>query len=908
MDTSHVLRAQEQEPGLGERFARAFSGGIGKAAELGAQHYEAKRAKEEQSRMLTGENEALKRMGLDLSGIQDPALRKLIAGEKLREGKAGAKQGFDTKTLEKHQGYKNALGAVQRMKDLRKEGYLGRGSSIRSIFGGKPAKSRGEYEALGKSLISFSSQVPIRNQMEFQTLAHKLYDPDIPDAEAEGILDAMERIIAGNLPEDESFSENIGVKKNQPREQQLGQQRESGLPNFMKKPEREGSPSFMDFEEKPQERTNLQKAGRVAGQLGLGAIEAATLPYEAALGIATSKAAQTSAMRQDIAENIEMLTTQKMYGNWTEKDEKLLQSLYEQFENPQQLDQYTMPIGLSVQDLAEKVTGIDLSPKGWTEKAARFMGMIKNPSKIAQAGIKNPKALIKAVLPTGMETLRGAGAGAMLQMAEDGEFGPIASIGAMVLGDLTALGVGKASKQALKIAKNPKKYLAEQTAKMASKEAIRDALNQAGNQKKFTKDIGTITGSDAIKTIQSRLEQSGLVGKPLSDLRIQIVNEVVGEYDSLAKVLSEARFQTAHEAGEVAKESMKKIRDVELGKARTLYNAAEAALKPESKVASGRLANSIREIETKLRPGAVKSTEQKAVLDILEKIKEDLYSPEGYLKEANVKDLINNKIALNDIINYEVQGGTKQLLKGVVAELDRAILSHGKTNPKFANLYVSANKAFSEHAKTFRNKSMNNLLREGDPSKILNKMGSVQGINEIKRALENTTEGKQVFKEISRYKLDELIGNNMKDSVSGNLKTGTFAKLLDKKQNRAVAKALLPKESYNRLVKLQEHAGKLAESSQKFFNASKTTSSGVDMLTMGEVLRGVFHLISGNPFPLLKSGSILGGTYGLSSLIADPKFLHMVEDVLKSTDRGIKPMERAACNLVDYIKEVSPAM
>ncbi|HEY5235583.1 MAG TPA: hypothetical protein VIJ14_05355, partial [Rhabdochlamydiaceae bacterium] len=219
--------------------------------------------------------------------------------------------------------------------------------------------------------------------------------------------------------------------------------------------------------------------------------------------------------------------------------------------------------------------------------------------------------------------------------------------------------------------------------------------------------------------------------------------EIKDQYKKIANELGTARFQTIHEASETAKEGMKAIRETHLAETRALYANANKALRDNSFVNAERLASSISKIEKELKPGQIKSAEQSVVLNTLEKLKRDLYDSEGNLLYAKVKDLMNNKIALNDIINYEVQGGSKQLLKGVVAELDRAIVSHGKENPIFASNYIRANKQFSEHAKIFRNKNVSQLLSASDSGQILNRMNSVNGIRDMGKVLNMTHEGRQ---------------------------------------------------------------------------------------------------------------------------------------------------------------------
>ncbi|MES2409036.1 MAG: hypothetical protein V4509_01905 [Patescibacteria group bacterium] len=99
-----------------------------------------------------------------------------------------------------------ALDVLNRQREILKSGHIGSviagpGKSSRKDWWATPQgiKDRSEYERLGKSLISMSSNIPIRNRQEFETLAHDLYDPKKSKEEVSGILDAMERIVKNNL-------------------------------------------------------------------------------------------------------------------------------------------------------------------------------------------------------------------------------------------------------------------------------------------------------------------------------------------------------------------------------------------------------------------------------------------------------------------------------------------------------------------------------------------------------------------------------------------------------------------------------------------------------------------------------------------------------------------------------------
>lgn len=624
-------------------------------------------------------------------------------------------------------------------------------------------------------------------------------------------------------------------------------------------------------ENKPK-KSFMERLARGATQFALGTAESAALPYEIAVAPLAIPGGQEAAGELFTSELLNEVYPERAKNLFTEKKE------------------LKEPLNLGVRALAEKATGADLHPEGMLEKAASWAGFLKNPSKLfnlAKSGT-TAKDIAKAIAPTGTEVLRGVGAGAALQNAEEGNYGPIGTMASAVVGDVMGAGVAGVVKGAKRLITEPKQVLAEVSAKFTpkekidlQKEVIKDFRN-AGIQA----DLGTVTDSNLVKWTQSRLAQSGLTGKALDDLKQSLTTQIKEEYKALADSLGEARMSSMHEAGEIAREGMKSIREADLAATRELYANANKALKEGAFVDSRKLANAIQHLEQELKPGSIKSAEQQAVLNTLDKVKKDLYTPEGNLKLANVKELMNNKIALNDIINYEVQGGAKQLLKGVVAELDRAIISHGKENIPFVRNYVNANKKFSKHAKTFRNKMASQMLNAEDPSQLMNKMNNVQGIRNIENILSKTPQGQKIFDDLKRFKLDKMIGDNLIDSTSQQAKLGTFSKLLEKGKNKEIAKEILGTQAFKRLERLQKNAGRLADAAQKFYNASKSGAMAADAAIMAKGLMDISHLLMGNPWPLMKTvGGILGAKK-LSQLLADPTFLRLAEDVILASEKG----------------------
>lgn len=674
----------------------------------------------------------------------------------------------------------------------------------------------------------------------------------------------------------------------------------------------------------------LEKGTRLATQGLLGGIQRATAGYDipAIIGRKVGIANAPQQFRQNIFEDIERLQEQKAAGQWDESDQSQYDTLVDLIKNPDKMQEYipkeeTIPhfdVGGLIETGARKA-GVDLTPQGADELALRWIGFIKDPSKasnLLKNGLnpKNIKEVVKALAPTGKETLRGAGAGAALQYAAEAELGPIGTMVAAIIGDLAPTLALKSGAAAFNFAKNPRagiQSIKEGGKKMAAKgialftprdkKALQQAIVNDFREAGVQANLGTISGNNILQWVESTLAQSALTGAPLQELKRSLTKNIVNEYKKLAGELGETVYQSKYEAGEALKSGLREARDYDLGIARDLYNSAKERA-GSSQVPTVNVGSLIKEIEESLSPGSFKSNEQRAVVDILNKIKKDVLTPSGESRSAEVKALINDKIALNDAINYEVQGGAKQLLKSLVKEIDNAILKHGKADPKFAQEWNAANKNFSKHANLFRGKTIDQALKTQDPSAIFNKMSTPHGIDQIRKALSVTPEGRALFKELSSYKLEELIGKNMINSTTEQLNFGTFSKLLEKGQNREIVRSLLGNEGLKKLESLQKASGRLANTTQKFLNTSRSGIQLSDTAAVTEALVSVGSALSGNPWPLLTTIGTVVGAKNAATLIADPEFLKLVEEAMFESARpSSRAFQAAGDRLAKRIKE-----
>jgi len=120
-----------------------------------------------------------------------------ILKDQLKEDKKLSKK--DTK-----RNYNALIGTLDSMIDLGKKGNLGRGSGFKSFFGGETAKDFGRYSQLAKYVLTAGSSLVIRNQKEFETMAHGLLDPTLADSERQGYLEGLKEVIQRERDENEA--------------------------------------------------------------------------------------------------------------------------------------------------------------------------------------------------------------------------------------------------------------------------------------------------------------------------------------------------------------------------------------------------------------------------------------------------------------------------------------------------------------------------------------------------------------------------------------------------------------------------------------------------------------------------------------------------------------------------------
>lgn len=226
-----MIQILEDQPSFGQLMARGGGQAIGSALAGGAEGYIDKKKKEQLAKQLEEENRSLERItGKDLSGITNPQLRQEIV--KSLMGKSG-QAGLSSKNQERLAAAQQGLKTVGRQKERLATGHLGpkvsflpgQSSKLLSAISPEGRTTRSGYEQAGKELIQLASTLPIRNQVEFETLAHNLYDPTMNEAEIEGVLNEMEEHIKDAIqsisPEGMEMQDKINRPSREPKRERF---------------------------------------------------------------------------------------------------------------------------------------------------------------------------------------------------------------------------------------------------------------------------------------------------------------------------------------------------------------------------------------------------------------------------------------------------------------------------------------------------------------------------------------------------------------------------------------------------------------------------------------------------------------------------------------------------------------
>lgn len=130
---------------------------------------------------------------------------------------------------------------------------------------------------------------------------------------------------------------------------------------------------------------------------------------------------------------------------------------------------------------------------------------------------------------------------------------------------------------------------------------------------------------------------------------------------------------------------------------KALFQATEKLLPAEATAFTKPILKNVESLESFASRG-IKTSSKQAILNVTEQMKD-------ILKEDKVKieDLVELKKDLNEVINFEIPQGRKELLKSLNRNVGKTIKDYGKReNPEFLKSYKDANKLHGEIAQSVK--------------------------------------------------------------------------------------------------------------------------------------------------------------------------------------------------------------
>lgn len=793
------------------------------------------------------------------SGVpMNNALQMLSESSKAQERQAKTALTQQPK-LEKIQGLQNARTTVDRMRDLGKSGLLGFGLTGRKVLNPSARKLAGEYEQLGKSLIQYASTIPVRNQKEFDVLSKQLIDPSIPDAEREGVLDAMQKII------DDSISMYGG-------QQQTMQMPQTALATEQLAPQAAISQAPKVQREAIQQPVSVQEP--IAQAEGIEQQEA-NAPSDVPIP------SQTDRLIDIVAPNLGAgviggpgelikgltqligfgadLVTGKQIGSRAEEIDKVFKenlSFLPQFDNTKKL----------IESYAQKVRGEPIA-KPETE-------LEQSVAKYAQAfgeGAATGTSILN-VMSQGMADYAGKNG--------YGDFGQFAfSLMPFIARP------SQNTKELLKnVAKDPKKLsslpseylvskkqnIANKLAKVLTKKETRKSYAELAEKLGFEPPIeaakkGTITG--AVKKVTEKVPGIGAPVMKETEATKKAIKQRIGQ---LAPEPTLART----EIGQKVAEDIKQYNLASRNKVNKAYGElrASAEYDPKALVAVTNLSgdrgliNAVKKEVMGLSDPAKNKLTQK--LNELESLSTSQIAGKEYKNRIPLEQLIELKKDFGQL-RFENRGTNVGRLLGKIDDrLDASIKQYGNLKPDLKAKYYNARKTAEQEFRNREKQLYQNIQKLGSseisrPEAIIDRFNSKSDAKLAKTALSTAS-----LKELQKIKVHELFSKGL--TAEGNIKDQVLRVLKDPKKSEFY-KELLGTQEYNDLIKFTEGLDQLKKNAAYLVNNSNTAEQQkiASMLTkLGTIAVGgkVAGVTAGQAIPLALS------SYAANKFLTSPSF------------------------------------
>jgi hypothetical protein len=479
---------------------------------------------------------------------------------------------------------------------------------------------------------------------------------------------------------------------------------------------------------------------------------------------------------------------------------------------------------------------------------------------------------------------------------EEAGANPYLALGGGIVADLLTKAGGSLAKRVIRGAKEgiPKTAgtLAGRVARLTP-DQVKQEVVDAGQRLGISKGeipLSAQLESPAVQGVETKLRESSLAGRHLEKQLSNVENKTRTAFEDIADQISTRQGLLP---GAVAEEAITQLKSIEQ-KATEVYSDfynQSTKLLPDTAVSEqgiGKLIlNHVDDLILKLGRGAgtpAKDTIRNRLVRLSNDWKQRFANG-----EIPIKDLIELKKDLNQIVKYEVKGGVDKMLNPLLNMSKNAIQRYGKTNQPFAFRFNEAERHFANSAKNFRkNKAVQSLLSTQNPQQILQKMKNVKTYRELRDLFNRTPEGKQAFDDLSRYLLEDIIGSKLLNK-EGKVSWGNASGMLKNPKNREIVQEIIGKQNFDKLKDIRKFSSGIEEGLRKFANSSGTATKGLDIaLILGTLGKGIAQIFTGNVIQGGKTMSYILIPRVMAKLMANPEFIEAMVEV-SAAGRGNNP-------------------
>lgn len=542
-------------------------------------------------------------------------------------------------------------------------------------------------------------------------------------------------------------------------------------------------------------------------------------------------------------------------------------------------------------------------------------------------------------LGKGKEVLKIPGAigafmsGVATQEAEEAGVGPMGQLGiGLATSVLSQAGAAKAG--------NAFKQLSSGGWKNILREPARIGAHAPGIKVKPNSEIAKVVNAAAEEGITLPLSAmtEGTVAKQVENITSKMTGgrgayrdlfskankEFVEAYQRNLDKISIANFAEKFEAGAAAQAGLKNARNVAAERVRQQYQTSIDSLPTGATVADNGIRRISKKMASELSDSLLPSAEEAAtkgefteLLNNLQKVEAKAGSILGADGKAialesgaiPVKSLVATERSLNDLINYEKQGGSKKLLIQAQKKVQKALENYSKSSPEAKQWYknhLDAKAGHADLAQRFRNNIIDSSLKNERPEFILNHMGTKSGIQKVGNALAETPEGKELFNQLKRFKVEEMIGKKLINQATGDVKYQAGASALADPKNQEVLKELMGPKAYTSFKNLQKVSAGIQKGFRDFMNPSKTAEVGMaNSSGAGAVTSIIYGAATGSPETVALGTGVIAAPWAMSKLMTNENFLKESARLAQAGNLGNKQnFQRALQSLIPIIQDV----